>query len=98
LKSTFRTIHDPKYVPFEVVVEDESRARVSAGETLSLSTEPIRNPVTLVEVHPRAVLPEGFIFKDGALLRSAAFKVAGDINYDHSGKYAAVGRFEYQNA
>jgi hypothetical protein len=98
LINTFSTIHDPKYVPFEVTVKDEFRAEVRAGEVLTLATEPIRNPVTQVEVHPRAVLPEGFIFKDGALVSSSAFKVSGAVNYDHSGKYAAVSEFEYQNA
>jgi hypothetical protein len=97
LVNTFRTLHDPVFVPYEIAA-DEQRATVRAGDVLELVTEPIRNPVTRVEVHPRAVLPEGFIFKDGALLTSAAFRVEGSINYDHTGKYAAVAKFAYEVA
>ncbi len=95
LVHTFVQFHGPQFVPYEVML-DEERSRVRAGEVLELATEPVRNPVTEVEVHPRAVLPEGFIFKDGALLRSAAFVVSDGISYDHSGKYAAVAPFAYE--
>ena len=47
------------------------------------------------EVHPRAVLPEGLVFKDGALLASKVFRVENGISYDHSGRYAAFADFEY---
>jgi hypothetical protein len=69
---------------------------VQAGEVLELATEPIRNAVTKAEVHPRAVLPEGFIFKEGAMLSSSIFRVRDGVNYDHSGKYAALGPFDYR--
>ncbi len=66
-----------------------------AGEAMELATEPIRNPVTGAEAHPRAVLPEGMIFKDGALLASSVFRVRDGVAYDHSGKYAAIAAVEY---
>jgi hypothetical protein len=97
LKNTFTTVHEPNFVPFQVEIAD-SHSSVSAGDALELATQPIRNPVTQVEVHPRAVLPEGFIFKDGALLCSSVFKASGEVSYDHSGQYAAVGPFEYRSA
>ena len=94
LVNTIVRFHGPRFVPYEVSL-DEYRSHVRAGNALELATEPIRNPVTGAEVHPRAVLPEGFIFKDGAMVSSAAFKVSDGISYDHSGKYAAVAPFEY---
>jgi hypothetical protein len=94
LVNTIAQFHGPRFVPYEVAL-DEYHARVRAGDALDLATAPIRNPVSGAEVHPRAVLPEGFIFKDGALGRSTAFKVADGVAYDHSGKYAAVAPFEY---
>jgi hypothetical protein len=97
LVNTFTTIHDAQFVPYEVTIDDE-RSSVRAGEAMSVQTEPVRNPVTQVEVHPRAVLPEGFITKNAALLRSSAFRVEGGVSYDHTGQYAAVGTFEYQSA
>jgi hypothetical protein len=94
LVNTFIQFHGPWFVPYELTL-DQERSRVRAGDALELATEPIRNPVTGNDVHPRAILPEGFIFKDGALLRSAAFKVNDGVTYDHTGKYAAVAQFEY---
>ncbi|CAN5776183.1 DUF1326 domain-containing protein [soil metagenome] len=95
LANTYATWHGPHIVPFEIDLTGE-RSSIRAGEALELATEPIRNPVTGAEVHPRAVLPEGMIFKDGALLASSIFKVRDGVSYDHSGKYAALAPFEYQ--
>jgi hypothetical protein len=95
LVNTFSRMYGPHFVPYEIDL-GEHRSSVRAGDALAVTTEPIRNPVSGAEVHPRAVLPEGFIFKDGAMLRSAAFRVRGDVSYDHSGKYAAVAPFEYR--
>jgi hypothetical protein len=97
LVNTITRFHGPHYVPFEVSVGEE-RAMVRAGEVLDLATEPIRNPVTQAEMHPRVVLPEGMIFREGALLRSSVYRVSDGVAYDHSGKYAAVGPFEYRGS
>jgi hypothetical protein len=97
LVNTFVTFHGPKVVPYELELAGD-RSRVRAGGALDLATEPIRNPVTKAEVHPRAVLPEGFIFKDGAVLSSSVFRVEDGVSYDHSGQYAALAPFEYTAA
>ena len=97
LVNTIVTFHGPTVVPYELELAGD-RSRVRAGDALELATEPIRNPVTKAEVHPRAVLPEGFIFKDGAMLSSSAFRVRDGVSYDHSGKYAALGPFDYRAA
>lgn len=97
LRNTFTTFHEPEYVPFAVTIDDQ-RSTVRAGAMLDLATEPVRNPVTGVETLPRVQLPQGFIFKDGALLTSSTFQVNGQVAYDHTGKYAAVGPFSYQPA
>lgn len=95
LVNTIVTFHGPKVIPYEVDLAGD-RSSVRAGDVLELATEPIRNPVSKAEVHPRAVLPEGFIFKEGAMLSSSAFRVQDGVSYDHSGKYAAVGPFDYK--
>jgi hypothetical protein len=47
-------------------------------------------------VHPRIVMPEGLIVKDAALLATTRFVVTPNhVRYDHSGKYAATGYFQY---
>ena len=55
----------------------------------------IRNPVTGVESYPGVVLPQGIIFKQGDLGTTTRFRVTSKVEYDHSGKYMAVGPFEY---
>lgn len=90
-------LHDPDIVPYSVTIDNE-RSTVTAGDLFDVATEPVRNPVTGVEVHPRAILPEGFIFKEGALLRTSRHRVDSAIDYDHAGRYAAVGPFDYRPA
>jgi hypothetical protein len=50
----------------------------------------------ILEVHPRAILPEGFVFKEGQLGASAKFRVEGPVSFDHTGRYTALAPFEYQ--
>ncbi len=93
--TTIAKVNGPEYAPFQVSVDDYSSS-VKAGSYITLQMQPVRNPVTNAEVHPRAVLPEGFIFKEGQLGASSTFRIAGAVSFDHSGRYAAIGPFEYQ--
>jgi hypothetical protein len=94
LKNTWTTVHEPRYVVFEMHLA-EQRSRAKAGDLFELEMEPITNPVTGAEVTPGAVLPQGFITKDPRFAASKSFRVHDGVHYDHSGKYAAVGSFEY---
>jgi hypothetical protein len=58
--------------------------------------EAVKNPVTKAEAHPRVLLPEGFITRDAQLGASSTFRVAGPVSFEHPGRYAALGTFEYQ--
>lgn len=92
---TLTKLHGPHFVPFEVTLADQ-HTTVRAGEALTIEMEPIRNPMTKAEVHPGAVLPEGFIFKEGLFASSKIFRVSDGISYEHAGKYTAFAPFEYQ--
>jgi hypothetical protein len=94
ISATLSSVNGPEFAQMDVSV-DGYTSSVKAGRFIDLQMQPVRNPVTKVEVHPRAVLPEGFVFKDGQLGASAVFKVDGTVNFDHTGKYAAVAPFEY---
>lgn len=95
LRNTIANYDGPHYVPYKVSVQD-FHSSVQAGDKLRLDLEPIRNPVSGAETHPRVVLPEGFVWQDGGIARSAAFQVKdGAVSYDHSGDYAAYAPFEY---
>jgi hypothetical protein len=95
IRTTIGTLHGPEYAPFDVKI-DGYASRVTVGKFVTLQMEPVKNPVTKVDVHPRIVLPEGFVFKEGQLGASSVFKVSGPVSFDHSGRYAAVGPFQYQ--
>jgi len=91
---TWPTVHGPYPVRYEIEA-DGLASRVKAGGELELELAPIANPVTGAEVHPAAVLPEGIITKRAELGASRAFRVKGGISFDHGGKYAAIGPFDY---
>jgi hypothetical protein len=85
---------EPSAARFDVrLAQHASRARV--GDTVDLQMTTIRNPVTQAEVHPEVVLPEGLVVKRGGMAASTVFRVGGGLDFDHSGQYAAFGRFEY---
>jgi len=84
----------PVFAPFDVnLAQHHSRATI--GDVVDLELQTIRNPVTKAEAHPEVVLPEGLVVKRGGLAASTVFRVKGELGYDHSGQYAAFGRFEY---
>ena len=84
----------PHVAPYEVEVAGE-RSSYRIGTAAELLVAPIENPVTGAEIHPRLRLPEGLLTNEVGLFRSQKFKVDGDVSYDHSGRYAAVGEFSY---
>lgn len=97
LRNTITQYDGPHYVPFTVSVQD-FHSSVQAGDELRLDLEPIRNPVSGAEAHPRIVLPEGFVWQDGGIARSSVFTLKNvALNYDHSGKYGAFAPFEYRS-
>src|SRR5262249_46646315 len=73
----------------------EHRSSLKAGDVLDLQVEPITDPVTGAEAHPGAVLPEGLTIKEGSFASSKRFRLANGVSYDHSGRYAAFGPFDY---
>ena len=95
INTTIGKMSAPEYAPFEVILNDYTSS-VKAGRYITLQMQPVRNPVTKAEVHPRVVLPEGFVFKEGQVGASSTFRIAGPVSFDHSGRYAAVGPFDYQ--
>lgn len=92
---TWPTVDGPHPVRYELELTGLS-ARVKAGDMFEVQVEPIRNPVTGAEVHPGIVLPEGIIVKQADLGSSKLLRVSNGIHYEHSGRYTAVGPFEYK--
>ena len=92
---TWPTVHGPKAVPYHVHT-DGVHSSVAAGDCMQLESTTIKNPVTGADTHPGIVLPEGLIVKGAGLGASTLFKVDEGISFDHSGKYTAVGAFDYR--
>ena len=88
------TLAEPKPVQFDVELKEHA-TRARLGSDVQLEMQTIRNPVTQAEAHPEVVLPEGLVVKRAGLGASRLFRVGDDLQIDHSGQYAAFGRFEY---
>jgi hypothetical protein len=86
---------EPAVVQFDVHLADHA-TRARLGSVLELELQAIRNPVTQAEAHPEIVLPEGLVVKRGSIAASKVFRLADHVQFDHSGQYAAFGRFEYR--
>jgi hypothetical protein len=84
----------PVTARFDVRVAQHA-SRAAIGDVVELELQKIRNPVTHAEVHPEVVLPEGLVVKRCGLAASTVFHVRDELGLDHSGQYAAFGRFEY---
>jgi hypothetical protein len=94
-RKTFRELHGPRYVRYEVDA-DTKLPRVRAGDAVEVEMEYILNPLTKETIHPRVVLPEGLVVKEAALVGTKHFTVSDDhVDYDHSGRYGAFGFFQY---
>jgi hypothetical protein len=84
----------PEAVRFDLHLSGyESRLRI--GDVVDLEIQKIHNPVTGAAVHPEVHLPEGLVVKTGKLAASKVFQVRDRVRYDHGGRYAAFGPFEY---
>jgi hypothetical protein len=85
---------EPAPQPYDIEVAEES-SRFTIGDVAELQMQTIKNPVTGNEIHPRLSLPEGLLVRDMGLYASKTFRVCDGIDYDHSGRYAALGTFDY---
>lgn len=95
IATTITEMHGPEFAPIEFSANGyESSAK--AGRFIEVQMEPVKNPVTQAEAHPRLLLPEGFITRDAQLGASSTFRVEGPVSFEHPGRYAALGTFEYQ--
>lgn len=89
---TTYALSGPVSAPYQVRV-DGDHTNVRIGDAVDLQMTTIKNPVTGNPAHPRLLMPEGMLTKDIGLFASERFTVKGSVQYDHSGRYAALGSF-----
>jgi hypothetical protein len=77
---------------------DGSRSRVSFGEEIRLSMQPMRNPVTGKETPARIVLPQGIMCKELNMTASETFSVfTPGLKYAWPGLMSWYGSVEHQS-
>lgn len=97
LATTFSTVMEPQFVPFDVNVDGlNSTARLGSGFRLAL--EPIKNPVTREPEQVAVNHGTGFIFKTAecASAREGAVEVDG-LSFSYPNKAGFVARIQYGN-
>ena len=87
-------VQGPLPVPYDLQLNGLG-SRLKAGNVVELESTLIKNPVSGKDVHPRMILPEGLIVKEADLGCSKIFRIGEGVPMDHSGQYAAIGRFAY---
>lgn len=87
-------IQGPRPAAFELTLAGHG-SRAVIGDVVELELDHIRNPVTGVEGSFQVTMPAGLVLNHAEMAASKHFKVHGDLEYDHSGKYAAFGPFQY---
>ena len=90
-------LEGPYRAPYAVDLNGE-HSRYEIGTIAKLVITPITNPVTGNDIHPRLLMPEGLLTKEVGLFASSTFRVDGGVRYDHSGRYAAIGSFNYSTS
>jgi hypothetical protein len=96
LAATLTDLIGPKFVPITFHANGaQSRLAVDG---IDVQLEPFRNPVTGEVAEPHTVLPQGFIFRDGLVCKSAKnVSKTGGVEYDWTGKNAYYARIEWSN-
>jgi hypothetical protein len=97
LAGTYSHTSGPHFVKIEIAGSGENTAAKVDGR-VSMSFQPIRNPVTKEPAYPRVVLPQGFIFKEGDQYTLREFWVSDgpELNFAHPGKCAEFAKVHWQ--
>ncbi len=97
LATTFSTLLEPRFVPFEFNLDGlQSSARL--GDELRIALEPIKNPVTGDPEQVAVNHGTGFIFKQAECASAREGAVAIDeMNFSYPDKAGFVARIHYEN-
>jgi len=97
LATTFSTLLEPQFVPFNVNINGlQSTARL--GENFRIALEPIKNPVTGADETVAVNHGTGFIFKSAECASAKEGSVATDqMKFSYPNKAGFVARIHYGN-
>ncbi len=95
--TTFSKVSEPRFVPFKFEFNGRN-SRMSAGNQIVVSTEPIKNPVTGDPESVRVEHSTGFIFKQAECVSAAEMRVeTGELKFSWPGKAGFVTQVRYGN-
>ena len=86
--STIETMHEPRFVPFEMSVDVDKRVgETKLGAEVTITGEPIKSPVDGREIRARIDLPDGFEY-ELAEIGSATTRASGPMPLELTSSYA----------
>ena len=95
--TTFSKILEPRYVPFKFNLAGRNSS-VQVGDAISVTLEPIKNPVTGATESVRVEHATGFIFKGAECVSAAKMNVsAGELKFSWPNKAGFVTQIQYSN-
>lgn len=96
--TTYTTVHEPKFVPIEIVV-DGFNSRFSVPGTLDVALQMFTDPVTGELGNPKKLVNDrpGLIFDWAYVAMTKIMKImSAGLNFDHAGRNAFHTFVEYQ--
>ncbi len=96
IAATMSKLLPPQFAAFKWASKGRS-ASVKIGKLLTLSSEPIKNPVTGDTESVKIVHATGFIFKEADATSANMKASVGELNYTHTGKAGFASKIKYSN-
>lgn len=95
--TTFSKILEPKFVPIRFNFNGRNSG-VTIGNAMTVTTEPIKNPVTKEPESVRIEHSTGFIFQQAECVSASEMRVdAGELKFSWPDKAAFVAQINYGN-
>ena len=97
IAATLTKVLEPQFVPLAFDIKGRESS-ASMGKAVTMSFEPIKNPVTGQPEGLRVEHETGFLFKSADCVSAKAWKAAvGELNFSGSGQAGFVARVKYGN-
>lgn len=93
------TVYPPQFVPFTWEFDQAGRhARMSAGDFLKTTSEPLTVPATGNAQRVIVRLPDGFEYKEMEVARTTVLEVSGEISFSHKNTHSSLAHVEHTPA
>ena len=97
LAATMKEVHGPFFETI-TIVEGDGEPRITVGDALEVAWQAFTNPVNGERHEPHMVLKDGFIFTDGVIGTTSAFRVDADgVSMEHPGNNAYLAEVEWSS-